>query len=258
MTKPRILQRPARNTVGRQKKYPRLPARDRVGKEVQNLVKYSPNFREQKPQRYRVRDSHNGAEIWDVRWHVVYRKTHNGRLVSTQCTLVVAEELRTGEGKYFVSNRVPGRNGWPVRELLRVAFGRWKVEACFREAKEELGWDHFECRGCVHRHLIVTIAAQLFCATVRHRLCPREIVTEAERLTLEQVRRAADVFIASQDLPPRLRTGRYCEVLERIRYHQVRNAEASGSHPKRRMATYRAMGFDPDRIKSVQEKSPGN
>jgi hypothetical protein len=160
--------------------------------------------------------------------------------------------------KYFVGNRVPGRGGWTVRELLRIAFGRWRVEACFREAKEELGWDHFECRswGCVHRHLIVTIAAQLFCARVRHRLCPSEIITDSERLTLEQVRRAADVFIASMDLPPRLRRARYQAELERMRYHQVRNAEASRCHRTRRFAGYRAMGIDPDRIKSIDENSP--
>lgn len=140
-----------------------------------------------------------------MRWHLCYRKTHTSRLASTQCTLIVATNVRTGEVKYFVSNRVPGRGGWTLRELLRVAFARWKVEACFREAKKELGWDHFECRGwgCVHRHLIVTMVAQLFCARVRHQLCPSEIVTDAQRLTLEQVRRAADVFIRCLELPPR-------------------------------------------------------
>lgn len=47
--------------------------------------------------------------------------------------------------KYFVNTRVPERDRWTLRELLRVAFSRWKVEACFRVAKDELGWDHFEC-----------------------------------------------------------------------------------------------------------------
>jgi hypothetical protein len=49
--------------------------------------------------------------------------------------------------------------------------------------------------------MIVTMVAQLFCARVRHRLCPSEVVTDAERLTLEQVRRAADVFINVWDCP---------------------------------------------------------
>lgn len=179
-------------------------------------------------------------------------------MVSSQCTFIVAKNILTDDVKYFISNRVPGRCGWAVRELLRVAFARWKVEACFREAKEELGWDHFECRGwgCVHRHFIVTILAQLFCARVRHQLCRTEIVTSAERLALEQVRRAADVFIASLDLPPRSRSERNRAESDRIHYHQIRNADASRSHRKRRIASYRSMGIDPDRVKAVEEKSP--
>lgn len=255
--KPRVLRKPPRNGRGRRKKYPRLMSRDAKACQVQNLAKYSPRLAGQTPQRYRVRDSHKGPEIWETRWHVCYRKTHDDRLVSSQCTLIVAKNVRTGEVKYFVSNRVPGRGGWTFRDLLRVAFGRWKVEACFREAKEELGWDHFECRGwgCVHRHMIVTILAQLFCARVRHQLCRSEVVTDAERVTLEQIRRAADVFIQCQDLPPRIRRQRYEAELARIAYHQSRNAAASRSHCKQRMAAYRALGIDPDKIKSVDPKS---
>lgn len=256
--KPKVLRKPPPNRGGRPKKYPRLAARDAKPCEVQNLAKYSPGLTKQTPQRYRVRDSHKGPEVWEVRWHVGYRKTHDARLASSRCTLIVATNVRTGETKYFVSNRVPGRRGWTLRELLRVAFGRWKVEACFREAKEELGWDHFECRGwgCVHRHLIVTIVSQLFCARVRHQLCRSEMVTDAERLTLEQVRRATDVFISSMDLPPRLRKRRFEAELERMRYHQRRNAEASRYHRKKRLADYRMVGIDPDTIKSVEPKLP--
>lgn len=256
--KPKVLRKPRRKTKGGPKKYPRLAARDAKACEVHNLAKYSPGLASQTPQRYRTRDSHKGPEVWEVRWHVVYRKTHDGRLVSSQCTLIVAKNVRTGEVKYFISNRVPGRGGWTVRELLRVAFGRWKVEACFREAKEELGWDHFECRGwgCVHRHMIVTIVSQLYCARVRHRLCRGEVVTDAERLTLEQVRRAADVVIRCSGLPRRFRDKEYEAELNRINYHQRRNAEASRCHCKKRIAAYKQLGIDPDKIKSVEPKSP--
>lgn len=255
--KPKVLRKPPPNRGGRPKKYPRLAARDAKPCEVQNLAKYSPSLASQKPQRYRVRDSHKGPEIWEVRWHVCYRKTHDRRLVSWQCTLIVAKNVRTGEVKYFLSNRVVGRDGWTFRELLRIAFGRWKVEACFREAKEELGWDHFECRGwgCIHRHLIVTIVAQVFCARVRHQRSPSEVVTDAERLTLEQVRRAANVFIESIGLPLQARLDRYRSELQRIEYHQTRNAHASRAHTKKRMAWYLARGIDPDKIKSVERKS---
>lgn len=256
MSKPNVLRKPARNTVGRQKRYPRLRTRDRVGKEVQNVAKYSPGFTEQTPQRYRINDTHKGPEVWEIRWHVCFRKTHTDRLVSFAGTLIVARNVRTDEMKYFISNRVPGRSDWTIRSLLRVAFGRWRVEACFREAKEELGWDHFECRGwgCVHRHLTVTIVSQLFCARVRHRYCKREVVTAAERLTLEQVRRAADVYVGCIDLPPKARHRQYQAEVSRMRYHQDRNAAASRSHQKTRLAEYEALGIDPAKIKSVRPK----
>lgn len=256
MSTPNVLHKPSRNTTGRPKTYPRLRKRDRVGKEVQNLAKYSPGFTEQKPQRYRISDSHKGPEVWEVRWHNCYRKTHTDKLVSSACTLIVAKNVRTDEIKYFISNRVAGRNGWGVRAILRVAFGRWKVEACFREAKEELGWDHFECRGwgCVHRHLIVTILSQLFCARVRYRYCQSEVVTDAERLTLEQVRSATDVYIRCIDLPPKAREKQYEAELTRMRYHQSRNASASRSHQKTRLAEYEALGIDLLKIKSVRQK----
>jgi len=84
-----------------------------------------------------------------------WRKTHTDDLVSNQCTLIVARNVLTSETKFFLSNRVPGRDGWTLRKLLHVAFERWPIEDCFREAKEEFGFDHFECRGyrCIQRHL---------------------------------------------------------------------------------------------------------
>ncbi len=111
-----------------------------------------------------------------VRWAPCWRKTHTEKLVSNQCTLVVARNILTGEVKYFLSNRVPGRDGWTLRQILRVAFGRWPIEDCFRETKEELGLDRFECRGwrCIHRHLFVTILSTVV-------LCPSSSAAFAER-----------------------------------------------------------------------------
>lgn len=258
LAKPKVLRKPPKNKPICRKKYPRLASRDSVGYAVKNLATYSPGFTGQTPQRYRVTDSHKGPETWEVQWHTCWRKSHNGKSISSQCTLIVASNVRTGEVKYFLSNRVPGRNGWTLRSILRVAFARWKMEASFREAKEELGWDHFECRGwgCVHRHLIVTIISQLFCARVREKLCPSEVVTDAQRLTLEQVRRAANVYLDARDLPRAARLTLYQAELQRIDYYQARNAAASRSHFKTRMKYYESMGIDPTKIKSVEPKSP--
>ena len=258
LTKPTVLTKPPHNRTGRPKKYPRLRKRDQKPSEVQNLATYSPAFREQAPQRYRIKDTHRGSEVWEIRWQTCWRKTHTGKLVSHQCTLVVARNVLTGETKYFLSNRVPGRDGWSLRKILRVAFGRWAVEDCFREVKEELGLDHFECRGwrCIHRHLYVTILSQLFCARVRQQLSPTEDVLSGELLTMEQVRRAANVFVGSIGLPHRCREQLYRQETERQAYYARRNAQASKSHRKTRNKRFNELGIDPDKIKSVSPKTP--
>ena len=171
---------------------------------------WSPAFRKQSPRLYRIKDTHRGSEVWEIRWSTCWRKTHTDSLVSDQCTLIVARNVLTGETKYFLSNRVPGREGWSLRKILRVAFGRWPIEDCFREAKEELGLEHFECRGwrCIHRHLDVTILSQFFCARIRQQLSPSEDVLSGELLTTEQVRRAANIVVGSLGFPPRSRERR--------------------------------------------------
>lgn len=253
LSKPKVLKKPPKNRTGRPKKYPRLRRREEKPSEVRNLRRYSPEFYDQKPQRYRIKDTNKGPEVWEIRWHTCWRKTHDGRLVSNQCTLIVAHNIRTGEWKYFLSNRVPGRNGWTLRAILRVAFSRWHIESCFRESKEELGWDHFECRrwDCIHRHLSVTILSHLFCSRVRSQLSPGTVVTDGNLLTLEQVRRAMDVYLDAVDLPRRARNRRYEEELGRQRYYQARNAQASRSHTKTRRLWFERKGIDVDRIRTL-------
>jgi SRSO17 transposase len=258
LSKPKVLRKPAPNNTGRPKKYPRLRRREQKPGEVQNLVRYSPAFRQQTSQRYRIKETHRGSEVWEIRWHTCWRKTHTEALVSKQCTLIEARNVLTGEVKFFLSNRVPGRDGWSLRQILRVAFGRWPIEDCFREAKEELGLDHYECRGwqCIHRHLYVTILSGLFCARVRQQLSPADDVESGELLTVEQVRRAADVFVASLDLPPRCRKQRYQAEANRQRYHAQRNAQAAQSHRKTRHRQLRDLGINPESIKSVLPQPP--
>lgn len=258
LDKPKVLKNPPPHGNGRPKKYPRLRKQDQQPSEVQNLAKYSPAFRDQTPQRYRIKDTQRGSEVWEIRWETCWRKTHTSKLVSKLCTLVVARNVLTGETKYFLSNRVPGRDGWSLRQILRVAFGRWPVEDCFREAKEELGLDHFECRGwrCIHRHLFVTILSQLFCARVRQQLSPSEDVLSGELLTLEQVRRAANVFVAAIGLPPRCRAQLYQAEVARQTYHARRSAQASRSHRQTRNQQLAELGIDPETIKTVPPKTP--
>lgn len=258
LTKPKVLQKPAQKHRGGQPRRVRLKRCGAQTSEVQNLARYSPAFHRQKAQRYRIKETAQGPDVWEIKWARCWRRTHTNKAVSRQCTLIVARNVLTDETKYFLSNRVPGRDGWTLRDLLRVAFGRWQVEACFREVKEEFGWDHFECRGwrCIHRHLYCTILSGLFCARVRHQLSPSEVVTSGELLTMEQVRRAADVYIATFDLPCQQREDRYAAELVRQQYHQWRNMTAAKSHHKRRLKDLQQLGIDPYRIKSVCPKPP--
>jgi len=251
VVRPRVLQEGPSPRRGRKKKYPRLAARSRRSSEVQNLLRYSPTFRKQRWQRYRIKDTERGPEVWEVKWSVFWRKGANGLPGRRHC-LIVARNVLTKEVKYFVSNRVPGERGVTLRRLLCVAFGRWSVESCFRQAKEELGLDHYEVRGwrCLHRHFYLTQLSHLFCARMRLKFDNAPTTDEPmEHLTSEQVRRAINAWLeASKE---RLtKAERFQRELAKQQYHQRRNAQARKSHTKTRKAKLNSLGIDVDRIKS--------
>lgn len=254
--KPQVLQKgpQTRGKRGRPKGYPRR-ARRRVACKVGNLLTYSPVFREKSWQPYRIKDTKNGPEVWEVKWAVFWRKCEDG-LPSRRHCLIVARNVLTGELKYFVANRVPGENGTTLRWLLRVAFGRWSVEHCFRDAKDELGFDHYQVRGwrCVHRHFFVTQLSYLFCARVRQQYDGAD--ERLDRLSVEQVRRALNTWLSAIDLTRKARRERYEEELRQQDYHQRRNKQSRVSHTKTRIARLAALGIDVDRIKSCITRRP--
>lgn len=254
--KPRVLHR-GRSRRDRRKKYPRLAARGRRTSTVQNLARYSPAFRSKQWQRYRIKDTERGPEVWEVKWAVLWRKGPDGLPGRRHC-LLVARNVLTGEVKYFVANRVPGERGITLRWLLRVAFGRWSVESCFRQAKEELGLDHYEVRGwrCLHRHFYLVQLTQLFCARIRQKFDAATPRTDPlEHLTTEQVRRAMNVWLEAA--AGRLsQAERYQRELAKQHYYQRRNAQARRSHTQTRKARLRTLGIDADRIKSCIPRSP--
>jgi SRSO17 transposase len=235
---------------GRKKKYPRL-ARRRPSSEVQNLVRYSAVFRQQKWQRYRIKDTERGPEVWEVKWAVFWRKGTHGLSGRRHC-LIVARNVLTNEVKYFVSNRVPGERAITLRRLLRVAFQRWSVESCFRQAKEELGLDHYEVRGwrCLHRHFYLTQLSHLFCARMRQKFdaaTPRD--DSLEHLTMEQVRRAVNTWLEAA-AGPLTRAEQLEQEWTKQQYYQHRNAQARRSHTKTRKTRLKSLGIDAERIKS--------
>jgi SRSO17 transposase len=248
--KPPVLRAGPSPRRGRKKKYPRL-ARRRPSSKVQNLLRYSPKFRKQTWQRYRIKDTERGPEVWEVKWAIFWRKGSNG-LPGRQHCLIVARNVLTRAVKYFVSNRVPGKRGISLRRLLCVAFHRWSVESCFREAKEELGLDHYEVRGwrCLHRHFYLTQLSHLFCACMRQKFDAATPHNDPlEHLTTEQVRRAMNAWLEAA-VGRRTEAERFERELAKQRYYQRRNAQARRSHTKTRRARLKSLGIDPDRIKS--------
>jgi len=234
---------------GRAKEYPRR-ARRRPSCEVRNLATYSPVFREQSWQRYRIKDTDKGPEVWEVKWAVFWRKGEDGLPGRRHC-LIVARNVLTEEVKYFVSNRVPGAKGVTLRWLLRVAFGRWSIERCFRVAKDELGMDHYQVRGwrCLHRHFYLTQASYLFCAEIRQQYAGADI-PETDHLTIEQVRSAMSAWLSAADLKPAARRRRHEKNENKARYYQRRNRQAGKSHTKTKLTRLTAMGINVNQIKS--------
>ena len=248
--KPRVLRSGPSTGQGRKKNYPRR-ARRPASCEVQNLVRYSPTFCEQRWQRYRIKDTEGGPEVWEVKWAVFWRKGPDD-LPGRRHVLIVARNVLTQEVKYFIANRVPGEPGVSLRWLLSVAFQRWSIESCFRQAKKELGLDHYEVRGwrCVHRHFYLTQLSHLFCARTRQKFAaelPRE--DRVEQLTTEQVRRAMNVWLTAQD-HGLTKTEHLQRELNKQEYYQRRNRQARTSHTKTRTKRLLSLGIDPDCIKS--------
>jgi SRSO17 transposase len=239
-----------RKNQGRKKTYPRLAA-GQPSSEVQNLLRYSPLLQGQRWQRYRIKDTTRGPEVWEVKWAVFWRKASNDLPSRRQC-LIVARNVLTGEVKYIVSNRVPGEDGMNLRRLLRIALGRWSVESCFREAKEELGLDHYEVRGwsCVHRHFYLVQLSHLFCARIRQKFDAEMVHDDPlERLTTEQVRSAINTWLEVSR--PRLsKIKRLEKELAKQEYYQRRAVQAWRSHTKTRMALLKTHGIEAERIKS--------
>jgi SRSO17 transposase len=252
---PQVIKVPAKSMKkGRQSK-PRVRKADPSSR-VDNLVRYSPIFRDQKWQRWRIKDTDRGPEVWEVKHAVFWRKCQQTKLPTRQHTLLIGRNVLTDEVKYFLSNQVIGREGATLRWLLQVAFGRWEIEQCFRTAKEELGMDQFEVRGwrCVHRHWYVTGLSFLLCSRLRQQWDDMKPLDPLQKLTVEQVRSAINCWLKHHDLPPPERTQRYEHEIEIHEYHQRRNLQAIKSHTKTRYHKLRAMGIEPDKIKRCQPR----
>jgi SRSO17 transposase len=166
---PRVTDRPFRRSRGRGRKTPRLLSGSRPAIGVEQMLKYSPELRDQPWVRYRVKDGEKGPMVWEVKHIMITVKDEKG-LPGMRLHLVVARNALDPEQiKFFVSNAAPEVL---VQTLLLVAFSRWRVERCFEDGKQEVGLDQWEGRRWLglKRHLILTSVSYLFLARVRKQL----------------------------------------------------------------------------------------
>lgn len=176
LREPHILQKPTpaeKRKTGRKRQYPRLSRQSLSVSEVRNLAVYSPIFRRQNWQRFRIKDGEKGPVVWEVKASKFYRKQGEKDLPRQAHTLIVARNvLDTNEVKYFLTNMSLDSPGVTLQWLLWIAFSRWPIERCFEIGKRELGMDHFEVRSWqgIHRHFYISQLSQFFCAHVHQDL----------------------------------------------------------------------------------------
>ena len=71
-----------------------------------------------------------------------------------------------------------------------------------------------------------------------------------DRITVEQIRSAMNVWLDAADLPRRARRDRFEQEREKQHYYQRRNEQTRDSHTKTRIERLHALGIDVDKIKS--------
>ncbi len=127
-------------------------------------------------QRYRVLEGSKGPLVADfvaVRWVTV-----RDRLPGPEGWLLIRRSVPSTPDeeptyKYYGSN-APADT--PLATLVWLSGMRWPIEACFAEARQEVGLDHYETRSWRgwHHHLTLVLLAHHFLVRLQQRLDPRE------------------------------------------------------------------------------------
>ena len=169
LKRPAVLQKQTSHSGqrGRKRRFPRLKVKNLPTIEVRNMVKYCDEFRQQPWEKFHIKDTTKGPEVWEAKATVLYLK-RDGLPTWPHWLIVARNVLEPQTMKYFVSNAPAGT---PLEVLLHVAFPRFQVERCFEEEKGELGLDHFEVRNyrSLQRHLLLTAVSHLFLAKVQRK-----------------------------------------------------------------------------------------
>jgi SRSO17 transposase len=142
----------------------RLPPGRSAGR-ADHLVRHHPAFSRQAWRRFRLHHQTEAEAVWEAKAAQVWVSGGGDRTY----WLIWARNPATREEKYFVSN-APARAA--LDRLLRVGFGRWNVEHCFRLSKGEVGFRDFQGRSYVGlmRHLTLCLVTLTFAAGQAERL----------------------------------------------------------------------------------------
>lgn len=160
---PQVTEHPYRKRAhcGRVRKTPRRMQGEPAPQTVKEHLKSSPELRDQRWKKFRVKEGEKGPQVWEVKHVWFYPHDGDGLPLEPVHLIVARNVLARKQIKYFIAH-APQET--PLEVLLLVAFMRWHVERCFEDEKTELGFDHFEGRTYVGlmRHQIITAVTHLF------------------------------------------------------------------------------------------------
>ena len=156
----------------RKRRYPRLAKTAAKPSEGRNLLKHAPSFTGQSWTPIHIKDGEKGPLVREVKL-IEFRMQRNGLPTRPHWLIAARDPVEPGDVKFFVSN---ANAGCPLEWLVYVAYSRWPIEQCFKEEKDELGFDHFEVRGwrSIHRHMCLTQVSHLYLNKMREQLIVQE------------------------------------------------------------------------------------
>jgi len=187
---------------GRKWGYPRVAKKAPKTSTVRDLLHHSPAFTGQSWTPIHVKEGEKGPMVREVKV-IEFRMKRQGLPTRLHWLIAARNPEEPDDVKFFVSNAPAGV---PLEWLAYVGYSRWPIEQCFKEDKDELGFDHFEVRGwlSIHRHMYLTQVSHLYLNKMRKELIAEEQSQEqAGIFSLSSFRRrSSDVSRRKPDSQP--------------------------------------------------------